>query len=447
MTETSQMRPRPTGDLRLHFLPDTNAGPNKVQELLTNYRQRQMKLPKSRGRFDVDSFQDPQNRGFVKYNGDTLAPGRDNVPIIDPTSGLVSVGGDVDRNTGVKMIPNLQQADSTPNIVTPYNPRPITTLEHRERGYIGRLNGSPLTQNARPRLLSSSLPASLPDPQLEKTTMSNELGTWNSRLISDALLRAKLGGWTSQQDPRVVKHERGKLNQRLESRQVKGTADAIDKVPDWKEKAALRYVYTSSTQRSYEDIDWDMKLPPKVLPPATTLERQADPVSHRYTDNKRYDPRAHYWQSLGRSWDSFQPRDGFHITGPIAFCSVNRRNDQIPCYDGFVGGIGERDHPQRIFLPSTVLRTSIPKYTDTAHRPNIPGYTGCTQVESNLPANVNVPVPAPQTTARTHRYFPLLPEGSPHKRTSQMSKMITLVPPCNPFNKVDPSLRPLEQYS
>lgn len=48
--------------------------------------------------------------------------------------------------------------------------------------------------------------------------------------------------------------------------------------------------------RSYEDIDWDMKLPPKVLPPATTLERQADPVSHRFTDNKRYDPRAHYWQ-------------------------------------------------------------------------------------------------------------------------------------------------------
>ena len=191
MTETSQIRPRPSGDLRLHFLPDTNAGPNKVQELLTNYRQRQMKLPKSRGRFDVDSFQDHQNIGFVKYNGDTFAPGRDNVPIIDPTSGLISAGGDVDRNTGVKAIPNLQQAESTPNIVTPYNPQPITTQEHRDRESSG-LSGSSLQQRA--RLLSSSLPASFPDPQLEKTTVSNEPGTWNSRKISDALLRAKLGG-------------------------------------------------------------------------------------------------------------------------------------------------------------------------------------------------------------------------------------------------------------
>ena len=32
-------------------------------------------------------------------------------------------------------------------------------------------------------------------------------------------------GWTSQKDPRIVKHENGRLGQRLAARQVKGTAD------------------------------------------------------------------------------------------------------------------------------------------------------------------------------------------------------------------------------
>lgn len=188
MTETSQIRPRPGGDLRLHFLPDTNAGPNKVQELQANYKQRQMKLPRSRGKFDVDSFQDLDNIGFVKYNGDTLAPSRDNVPIIDPTSGFISAGGDVDRNTGVKAIPTLQQAGYTPNIVTPCNPKPTTTKEYRD------LARSSASSEPVHRPLSKSLPSSFVDPQLEKTKMSNDPGTWNDRKISDALLRAKLGG-------------------------------------------------------------------------------------------------------------------------------------------------------------------------------------------------------------------------------------------------------------
>ncbi|KAJ8024757.1 hypothetical protein HOLleu_34759 [Holothuria leucospilota] len=188
MTETSQIRPRPGGDLRLHFLPDTNAGPNKVQELQENYRHRQMKLPRSRGKFDVDSFQDLDNIGFVKYNGDTLAPSRDNVPIIDPTSGFISAGGDVDRNTGVTAIPTLQQAGYTPNIVTPYNPKPTTTKEYRD---LARSSASSQPDH---RPLSKSLPSSFVDPQLEKTKMSNDPGTWNDRKISDALLRAKLGG-------------------------------------------------------------------------------------------------------------------------------------------------------------------------------------------------------------------------------------------------------------
>ncbi|XP_063965094.1 protein SPMIP7-like [Lytechinus pictus] len=443
MAET-MVRPRPLGDLRLHLQVDTNAGTNDVQGIVRNRRQRLMKLPISRGRFDVASFQDHGHPGFVKYNDDTLAPNRDNYPIIDPTSGFVSVAADVDRNTGVKNIPNMQQSDNPPNTVTPFSPRPTTTLAHRDKVKESDSRESSGTMNP----LRASAPASLQynDPQLQKTRVLNDPGTWNSRKISDAMIRAKLGGWTSDKDPRKTEKEQDLIWQQIHSRNIKNQANVIDKAEDWKDEAALRYVYLPSTQRAYEAVNWDTKLAPKVLPPATTLERQPDPVSHRFSVNKRYESAAQPWQNLGRSFDMFQNRDGFHIKGPIEFCSPHRKNYQIPNYTGFVGGFGERDHPQQYFFPSAVQRTSLPWYTDTANRPNIPGYTGCTHWKSEKPANANVPIPPPQTTARVHRIDRYDPNQSAHKRTSRMSKMVTLVPPCNPFNKVDKDERTLEQY-
>ena len=47
-------------------------------------------------------------------------------------------------------------------------------------------------------------------------------------------------------------------------------------------------------------------------------------------------------------------------------CSHPRKNLQIPNYTGCIGGEGERDDPHKVFIPMTVLRTSVPKYTDTA---------------------------------------------------------------------------------
>lgn len=180
------VRPRPLGDLRLHLQVDTNSGANNVQDIMKNRRQRLMKLPVSRGRFDVASFQDHKNSGFVKYNDDTLAPNRDNYPIIDPTSGFVSVAADVDRNTGVTHIPNMQQSDNTPNTVTPLSPRPTTTLAYRDK----------VKESTSQNPLRASAPAALQssDPQLQKTRLLNDPGTWNSKKISDAMIRAKLGG-------------------------------------------------------------------------------------------------------------------------------------------------------------------------------------------------------------------------------------------------------------
>ncbi|XP_072028843.1 protein SPMIP7-like [Amphiura filiformis] len=446
MADTA-VRPRPIGDLRLHFMTDTNAGPNNIQDTVTQRNMRQMKLPPSRGRFDIDSFQqDRRNPGFVKFHEDTswrttsmdaLAPVRDNVPIIDPTSGFISAGADVDRNTGIKQLPNMQSVDNPPNTVTPQQPTPNTTYEHRDR-----VNGKEIP--SRTGSGGSSQVSSSHDPGV--TRMLNDPGTWKGRKISDAYIRAKLGGWTSGRDPREVAKEQDKIWKKIHAGSIKKQSEDIDKAPSWRDEAALRFIYTPTTQRYYEDIDWDKKLPPKVLPPASTLEKQADPVSHRFTANHRYEAQAQPYQNLGRSWDWFQTRDGHYIRSPIEFCSRPRKNLQIPNYTGCIGGDGEKDDPHKVFIPLTVLRNSVPKYTDTANRPNIPKYTGCTHWTAGLPANVNVPLPPPQTTARVHRSLPVSPNESSHKRTSRMSRMITLVPPCNPFNKLDNGGPQLEQY-
>ncbi len=199
MADTA-VRPRPGGDLRLHFMTDTNAGPNNIQDMVYQRNMRQMKLPPSRGRFDIDSFQqDRRNPGFVKFHEDTswkttsmdaLAPGRDNVPIIDPTSGFISAAADVDRNTGIKQIPNMQSVDNPPNTVTPNQPTPNTTYEHRDR-----VNGKEI-----PRRTGSAGSSQTSSHDPEVTRMLNDPGTWKGRKISDAYVRAKLGGEKNQSE-------------------------------------------------------------------------------------------------------------------------------------------------------------------------------------------------------------------------------------------------------
>ena len=198
------MRPRPLGNLRLHLMTDTNAGPNNIQEIRHQRSMRQMKLPPSRGRFDVDSFQSHKsNPGFVKFHEDTswkttsmdaLAPGRDGVPIIDPTSGFVSAAADVDRNTGFKALRSMQAVDNPPNTVTPRRPGPNTTFEYRD-GLNGKNNSYKPASGSSSRSVEV-LNATASDPGVMRVL--SDPGTWRGRKISDALIRAELGGKHSQ---------------------------------------------------------------------------------------------------------------------------------------------------------------------------------------------------------------------------------------------------------
>ena len=163
---------------RPHFntilMTDSNAMGNAVQQIEQKRLQRQMKFPSTVGRKDVDSFKDTVNlsdRAFKKWNdeGDHRpnAPFRSCDNILDPLCGFVSIAGDVDRNTGHTRINSLVQLTKTPQ------------------------SGTPQEKNS----IRAHIPAAPPET---KRYTENDPGTpynWNSRKMSDATIRANLGGW------------------------------------------------------------------------------------------------------------------------------------------------------------------------------------------------------------------------------------------------------------
>ena len=105
-----------------------------------------------------------------KWNDDgdhhANAPYRSYDNIIDPVSGFVSAGGDVDRNTGHDRIRSLVQLNRTPQ------------------------SAAPKTQNS----IRASEPAAPPDLKRENAFVPGGPTAWNSRKTSDIWIRSQLGG-------------------------------------------------------------------------------------------------------------------------------------------------------------------------------------------------------------------------------------------------------------
>lgn len=165
----STFRTRP--NFKTYLLTDANAGGNAVQQIEVNRRNRHMKFPTLSGRRDFDSFQkDLKNISYKKWNdeGDhrTPAPNRDYDNIVDPVSGFVSAGGDIDRNTGHKKIKSMVQLANAPQSEAPQS-------KHSDRKH------------------------DIEAPPLLRRSNTYEPGApslWNSRKISDYWIRGKLGG-------------------------------------------------------------------------------------------------------------------------------------------------------------------------------------------------------------------------------------------------------------
>lgn len=372
-----------------------------------------MKFPTLSGRADVDSFKDfpAKDIGFKRWNdeGDfrANAPYRDYDNIVDPVSGFVSAGGDVDRGTGHKKIRPLAQLNDVPQCAAPQS-------KHSDRKN---------SEKAPPELRRSN------------TYEPGAPSFWNSRKTSDEWIKSQLGGWTSDYDPRKEAPE----TSRWRSKSAFVPKPPSEQSKEGRDHLALKFMYGSSTQKSYEEVPWDNMLPSKQWAPVSTLEDRPDMISQTYT-LKRYDPAAQEWQGTGRSWDWFQKRRGYYKDGPINFSSPCPRTQHIPNYSGCIGAdnLDEKDNQKEPFYPYTIKRVNIPRYSETGHRPNIPGYQGCTLWQGvYAPAHSTKIVNAQSTTSTVHKSMPISPNNSNHKRDSQMSKMVTTVPPCNPFNQIN----------
>ncbi|XP_063048229.1 protein SPMIP7 [Engraulis encrasicolus] len=401
---------------------------NQSQIGVDKFVHKQLCLPCEKGpegRFEFESVKEKVARGFIKFNphaqppaaNAALAPLRDEVLLIDPCSGQLSPGADVDlgNKTTRPQFMNRPYAPSDLWVPTGSRDRPQTP----------------------PRTAAAVQYEPAPDKQ------------WNSRALSDAAVRAGIGGWTSAQrvkpaDPKTPCALKF-FNFFLEKDGVTSTKYSIS--PDVVDQAARNRIYTSVSQRGYEDVTWDTKLPRRQRPPATTLEKKADAVDQRFTQG-RYHTRPELWQAVGPRWNRHQVRSSNDVRKPLSFTSPCPKSGQIPLYCGTIGSknmdnidIGGKD-----FSPLTMLRTTIPAYTPTSHRPTIPGYTGKGHFDiprassSTLPA---LPRTAPVPGARGWRE-----RGSPSAfgHPGPLSRQVTTVPPQNPFLHPPPPVLPITAY-
>ncbi|KAM5158268.1 protein SPMIP7 [Mantella aurantiaca] len=370
---------------------------------------------------------------FIKWNphssspdmsGYCLNPLRDDVALLDPCSGFMSAGADADLRPGTgKTIACLaDHSDVKPGHSDPWEQRYRCKTAPPGGGAIAHTQYKPCVPNQRAK-----------EETRDFRDLIHKEGTrWNSLARSDAALRTRLGGWTSNKKvtPQVTNGHGSSIVPKFVLQHSEDTCS--------RDALVHKFMYTSSIQRAYEDVPWDSKLPPKLQPPESTLEKMPDPISQHFT-LKRYEPKPEIWQLTGDMWDRFQTRVFHGQKKPLTFISPYPHMDHIPGYCGFTGSVNTEDidNPGGVFTPFTKVRTLQPRYTNTAHTPNIPGYTGRVHWIAIHPANSNLPSPPSYTDKKMNGSLIGSRTGSAYKHQGPLSKMITTVSPCNPYNKLE----------
>ncbi|XP_027692941.1 spermatogenesis-associated protein 48 [Vombatus ursinus] len=393
---------------------------------------KRMKMPFVRGNEDrhfFGSFEDKDSLSFLKFHpypspvqpdyhlyhpyppppgkDYALFPHRDDVPLGDPCSGFMSPGGDADLLPGVgKTIPNLVSYSD----VKPQQRIPLTDQE-------------------------------LQTEIKKRTTLLEELNEdprWNSRKVSDAAIRARLGGWTSPMKVIPAKSKmRGNLTTLRFSFDDSKCKSEEGGAPAWvsEEQKVIESFCKSSTQKAYEAVPLDQMYPPKLDPPLTTFEKKADPVSQCFT-LKRYEWVPSISQFVGGLWDRFQTRSFTSPQRPINYVSPSSRTQYIPLYTGYVESSNpdDRDDPDGDLTSLGKPRTSRILYTPTSRTANIPGYIGKVHFTATHPANSDIPPTTPATSSAARRTLWESKEVPNYRHMGPLSKMVTLVDPCNSFN-------------
>ncbi|XP_068940612.1 protein SPMIP7 [Petaurus breviceps papuanus] len=346
-----------------------------------------------------------------------LFPHRDDVPLGDPCSGFMSPGGDADLLPGVgKTIPNLASYCD----VKPQQRVPLT--DHGLKAEIKK-----------------------------RTTLLEELNEdprWNSRKVSDASIRARLGGWTSPMKviPDISKMQGSLSTLRFSFDDAKSAGEGKVPAALSEEQKVKESFYKSSTQKAYEAVPLDQIYPPKLDPPLTTFEKMADPVAQSST-LKRYEAMPSMSQFVGSLWDRFQTRSFTSPKRPINYVSPSRRTQYIPLYTGHAESLNpdDRDDPDGDLTSLGKPRTSKILYTTTSYTGNIPGYAAKVHFTATHPANSDVPPTIPSISSAVRSTIWESKDVPNYRHMGPLSKMVTLVEPYNSFNgMVKQTVKPFE---
>ncbi|KAM9643125.1 LOW QUALITY PROTEIN: protein SPMIP7 [Morphnus guianensis] len=338
---------------------------------------KKMRMPVVRGpenRHGFASFEEKNSNSFLKFNpftppvgpNYTLLPHWDNVPLVNPCSGFVSPGADADLQPNVgRAIESLLDYSG----VKPHQWVPITGKR---------------CQPAHRRQMIF----------LEKTGQDRR----NSRAVSAASVRARLRG---RRTPVKVAPDLPDQNHIFAFCMDPNLKESSDPSARWREEKAGDYFCKSNTE-TYEEVPWDNMLASKIQPPESTVEVLADPVSQSFA-KRRYNPEPEIRQVVGAFWDRFQTRSFTSPQRPVDFVSRNS-TCHSPLYIGCVGAVNfeDIDNADVDLIPLNNVQTSKPCYTNTAHTPNIPGYTGKVHWSATHPANSNLPSTTPSIIAQMH---------------------------------------------
>ncbi|CAK6434781.1 unnamed protein product [Pipistrellus nathusii] len=335
-----------------------------------------------------------------------LFPLRDDVTLGDPCSGFMSPGGDAELKPGIGRI--------IPSLVSFSDVKP----QHR----VPRPSAGFQTTLKRQKIL------------LEELKQDRK---WNSRATSDTSIRARLGGWTSavRVTPSQPRHERSSVTHKYMFDKEVAYKDGEPPSQPSEKCDAKDMFYKSSTQKAYESIPWDDMLAPKLDPEETTVERAADVVSQCFTQ-KRYERTPALTQMVGGLWDRFQTRSFSVPVRPINFVSPSSRSKYIPHYTGYVQSTNpdDIDNPYGDITSLARPRNSKVLYSKTSRSANIPGYMGKGHFTATHPANSHVPAAIPSMDSEVRRVLRKDMAVTMFRHQAPLSKMVTTVKPCNPFN-------------
>ncbi|XP_042329525.1 spermatogenesis-associated protein 48 [Sceloporus undulatus] len=347
----------------------------------------------------------PEDKSYL------LAPHRDDVSVINPCSGFLSP-------RAVAEIKAYQQIPYGENIEIQTSDKDVQSQQ-----------GTPVPHwTGQITKRRSSL-------LLEDVSQDQQ---WNTRAVPDISFRAKIGGRTSPVKvipgpPRKTEYFSSHLFAFHLDPEIKSKDSSSEACRDEK---ARKYMYTSTTQRGYEEVPWDRILLPKIRPPDSVLELKGDCVSQNFA-MKRYEPAAEISQVVGDLWNRFQRRSFILPHRPVNFVSSSSRTQQLPLYTGCAGAenVDDLDNQNVDVIIRSRVRSAKPHYVKSSYKPNTFGYTGKVHWSATQPVHSNLPPISPSVMSQMYGVIATHGQPSEFPHWGPLSQIITPTEPQNSFNK------------